>query len=324
MKNKAVDENSELVHQFYFVKLWPTIPDSIPRIKKEEKVIKTMSQDILEITKKIAKKTIEKEYLDFYMALDELNFRNVKIENEGWFGEKLDKNSLNYLRLHGSKSLGEEKKIMRDIKIQQKDVSPFKSLEVLKQTMIRENYYLSDRQKLVIEIEQFQIQHKDRASKYDSLKKNIKEHIKLLCGDDSSKNRKEWMELGTRSKHNEKEQVAINGELYSLKEKLAEKHKKKTEAHNMLWELNRLYHEENIPYYRHCSFMNKVYRLAAEKDVAALDEMSSLKVEKFMSEWNNNKAFREDYEKKLPQSLERRQLCSDGRRRTDKSCSSML
>ncbi|CAL5200390.1 unnamed protein product [Lathyrus oleraceus] len=134
MENKAVDENSgnvsKLVHQFNFVKLWPTVPDSVSQIQREEKVIKTMNQDIWEITDKIAKRTLEKEYLDFNMALDELNFRNVKVENGGWFGEKLDKNSLNYLRLHGSKSLVEERKIMRDIKIQQKDVSPFKSLEV--------------------------------------------------------------------------------------------------------------------------------------------------------------------------------------------------
>ncbi|KAI5412957.1 uncharacterized protein LOC127086902 [Lathyrus oleraceus] len=264
MENKAVDENSgnvsKHVHQFNFVKLWPTVPDSVSQIQREEKVIKTMNQDIWEITDKIAKRTLEKEYLDFNMALDELNFRNVKVENGGWFGEKLDKNSLNYLRLHGSKSLVEERKIMRDIKIQQKDVSPFKSLEVLKETllcnggslffnrrvknleqMIRENYYLSDRQKLVIEIEQFQIQHKERASKYDYLKKTIKEQIKLLCDDDSLKNRREWMEFGARNKHNVKEQVAINGELYSLKEKLTDKYKKREEAFQMLLKLNRRY-----------------------------------------------------------------------------------
>lgn len=42
-----------------------------------------------------------------------------------------------------------------------------------------------------------------------------------------------------------------------------------------------------------------------------------------MLEWNNNKAFREDYEKKVMQSMERRQLSEDGRRKPDKSCSIM-
>jgi len=44
--------------------------------------------------------------------------------------------------------------------------------------MIRGNY-LNDRQKLVIEIEQFQIQHMERPCKYDSLKKSIKDQIKV-------------------------------------------------------------------------------------------------------------------------------------------------
>jgi len=43
-----------------------------------------------------------------------------------------------------------------------------------------------------------------------------------------------------------------------------------------------------------------------------------------MLEWNNNKAFRQDYEKKVLHSLERRQLSGDGRKRTDISCNFML
>ncbi|PNX86885.1 proton pump-interactor 1-like protein, partial [Trifolium pratense] len=61
-----------------------------------------------------------------------------------------------------------------------------------------------------------------------------------------------------------------------------------------------------------------VHQLAEEKDVAALGEMSISEVGKFMLEWNNNKAFREDYAKNVLQSLERRQLSGDGRIRPDK------
>ncbi|XP_058773905.1 proton pump-interactor 1-like [Vicia villosa] len=365
MENKAIDENSghdsKLVHQFYFVKLWPTVPDSISQIKKEEKVTETMNRDISKITDKIAKKMYEdqhlehvlkrkythsgrrknKELMDFNMALDELNLRNVKVENGGWFGEKLDKSSLNYLRLHRSKSLSEEKKIMRDIKIQQTDVSPFKSLEVLKETllcsewisykwrfgnleqMIRENYYSSGRLKLVFEIEQFQIQNKERASLYDSIKKTIKEQIKLLRDDDSLENRRERKGGWTRNKPAGKNLV-VTGELYSLRQKLDTKYQKKDEARQRILKLDQLYHEEILHYNKHCSFMNKVHQLAEEKDVAALDEISHSEVGKFMLEWNNNKSFREDYKKKFLQSLERRQLSRDGRRISDKSCISIL
>ncbi|XP_024630073.1 proton pump-interactor 1 isoform X2 [Medicago truncatula] len=289
MENKEDNSGhvSKLVHQFYFVKLWPTEPDSISKIRKEENIVMKINQDISEITDKIAKKTCHqrvrrnsvaikgKILRDFNMALDELNIWNIEVASGGWFGEKLDKNSLNYLKIHGSKSLGEEKQILRDIKIQQKDVASFKSLEVLKETLLRNGgsifftrkvknleemirgNYLNDRQKLVIEIEQFQIQHMERACKYDSLKKSIKHQIK------------------------------------------------------------------NLNYYKYCSLINKVHQLSEEKDVTLLDEMSSSEVENFTLEWNSSKAFREDYEKKILQSLERRQLSGDGRRRPDKSCSTM-
>ena len=59
--------------------------------------------------------------------------------------------------------------------------------------------------------------------------------------------------------------------------------------------------------------MNDARRLAANKDVTALKELSTSEVDKFMAEWNSSKAFREDYEKTLLQSLDMRQLSKDGR-----------
>lgn len=364
MENKEDNSGhvSKLVHQFYFVKLWPTEPDSISKIRKEENIVMKINQDISEITDKIAEKTLKRDFVlsnlnfhqrgrrdsvaikekilrDFNMALDELNIWNIEVASGGWFGEKLDKNALNYLKIHGSQSLGEEKQILRDIKIQQKDVASFKSLEVLKETlwrnggsifftrkvknleeMIRGNY-LNDRQKLVIEIEQIQIQRMERACKYDSLKKSIKHQIKLLCDNNSLKNKREWMEFGTRSISPGVE--AVNGKLYSLREKLNQKYEKKYEAKQRILKLKELYHENILNYYKYCSLINKVHQLSEEKDVTVLDEMSSSEVENFTLEWNSSKAFREDYEKKILQSLERRQLSGDGRRRPDKSCSTM-
>lgn len=59
---KAIDDHSEhvskFVHQFYFVKLWPTDPDSISKIKTEENIVKKMNQDISEITESITKKMV--------------------------------------------------------------------------------------------------------------------------------------------------------------------------------------------------------------------------------------------------------------------------
>ncbi|WJX74062.1 hypothetical protein P8452_57770 [Trifolium repens] len=265
-RTKAIDENSD--------------PDSISKIKMEEKMVKKINQDICEITERITKKvsirddldqsalnrlkyrqwyhryrvaTKEKILRDLYMALDEMNFMSNKAANEGWFEEKLDKNSMNYLKLLGSSSLAKEKQILKDINIQQKekDVASFKSLEVLKETILnygdiifyypkvknmeqsRENHYLNGWQKLMKEIEQFQIQLMERAiveniSNYESLKKTIKDQIKFLC---------DMMKSGTRVKYGAKEIDAINGEIYSLRAKLIEKYNKKDEAYQRILKL---------------------------------------------------------------------------------------
>ncbi|XP_045805315.1 proton pump-interactor 1-like [Trifolium pratense] len=183
---------------------------------------------------------------------------------------------------------------------------------------MRQRYHLNDRQKLVIEIEQFQNQHMERASKYDSLKKSIKDQIKLLCDEDYLGNRRKCMECGIRIRNGVKKLEAINAELNSLRAKLSENYKKKYRAYQRILNLKQLYLEETIDYYQHCSYINKVHQLAEEKDVAALGEMSISEVGKFMLEWNNNKAFREDYAKNVLQSLGRRQLSGDGRIRPDK------
>ncbi|XP_045807419.1 proton pump-interactor 1-like [Trifolium pratense] len=358
--SKPIDENSKLVHQFYFVKIWPTDPDSISKIKKEENLVKKMNHEIAEITETIAKKMAERDHLasvlqrlnypqkdrrnrvaskekivrDLHMILDELSLLNKKSAKGRWFNEELDKDSLNslVLQLHGSKSLVEEKKILRNINIQQKDDDSFKSLEVLKKK-IRWSYYLKNWQKLLREIEQFQIQCLERVSgnnfekrnisNYESLKKIIEVEIKVLC-DDSLENRNEGLKCGIRIRHAAKELEAKNQELYSLKEILSEKNKKKVEAYQRILELKKLYNEEILHYYHYCSLINKVHQLVEGKDVATLDEMSSSEVGKFMLEWKNNKAFREDYERKVLRSLERRQLSRDGRRRPDKSANSNM
>ncbi|KAI5412959.1 proton pump-interactor 1 isoform X2 [Lathyrus oleraceus] len=323
---KAIDDNSEhvskLVHQFYFVKLWPIDQDSICKIKVEENVVKKMNQDISEITESITKKMSEKEHLG--SLLSRLNYpRREHIKQVAASKEK----NFNSLMLHGNKSLIEEKRILRDINFLQKDVDPFKSLEVLKKT-IRSSYYLKNWKQLLKEIEIFQIQYMERASgndyvkgnisNFESLKKIMKDQIKVLC-DESLRNRRELMEYGTRIRHGLKEVEGINGELCCLKGKLSEKNKLKGEAYQKILKLKKLYPEEILQYYQYCSDMNKVYQLVEEKDMGSLDEMSRSEVGKFMLEWNNNKAFREDYEKKVMQSMKRRQLSGDGRRKPDKS-----
>lgn len=55
---------SRIAQQFYFVKLCPTDPNSISKIKKEENLIKKMNQDICEITESITKKMVYNIFID--------------------------------------------------------------------------------------------------------------------------------------------------------------------------------------------------------------------------------------------------------------------
>ncbi|XP_058773903.1 uncharacterized protein LOC131648137 isoform X2 [Vicia villosa] len=188
--------------------------------------------------------------------------------------------------LHGNKSLIEEKQILRDINFQPKDDDSFESLEVLKKR-IRWSYCLKNWKMLLKEIEIFQIQYMERVSgndflkgnisNFESLKKLLKEQIKVLC-DGSSRNKRELMENGTRIRHGLKELEAINGELYSLKGKLSEKNTIKGEAYQKILKIKKLYPEEILHYYQYSTLMNKVHQLVEEKDMETLDEISRSEV----------------------------------------------
>lgn len=72
-------------------------------------------------------------------------------------------------------------------------------------------------------------------------------------------------------------------------------------------------HQGNDPYYQNRSVLAKAKFLAAEKKIVAVKELENSEVEKFMSSWNSDKAFRDDYEKRILSSLDFRQLSRDGR-----------
>ncbi|MED6154988.1 hypothetical protein PIB30_001130 [Stylosanthes scabra] len=339
------DDAPKLVHHFYFVKLWPSEPDSVSQIKKQELQIEKMNREIQEITDKIKEKTDyvasrigssyywKLEWRDrvarkgkilsvLYMALDELCFMNNapkrRSNKKNCFKEELDNHNLNALMRHGSMSLAEEKQILRNISNHQRDADKFQSLEVLRNT-IQWSYYENHCQKVLREIEQFQDQRrtvaanasmKGKIPRYVSMKGAVKEQIKVFCDESLDIKRKE-REYCTKIRNADKKQEAINQVIHSLKTKLGEKQKKKGEAYESISKLKQLYHEEVANYYEYCSLVNKVHQLAEEKDTAALDKLSHYEVDKFMLEWNSNKGFRQDYEKKILQSQQRHKISKE-------------
>nr|KYP58858.1 hypothetical protein KK1_014280 [Cajanus cajan] len=73
--------------------------------------------------------------------------------------------------------------------------------------------------------------------------------------------------------------------------------------------------DDNTYFYQSRTILNKARELAAKKDINTLDELAQTEVEKFMAHWNGEKTFRNDYEKRILQSLDMRQLSRDGRMR---------
>ncbi|CAN8269308.1 unnamed protein product [Cochlearia groenlandica] len=71
----------------------------------------------------------------------------------------------------------------------------------------------------------------------------------------------------------------------------------------------------NAAFFQSLAVMRKAKDLAACGNVRDLEVFASSEVDRFMTQWNNNKAFRDDYVKRISFSLYERHLTRDGRSR---------
>ncbi|XP_078176618.1 proton pump-interactor 1-like [Carex rostrata] len=69
----------------------------------------------------------------------------------------------------------------------------------------------------------------------------------------------------------------------------------------------------NACYYKNQGLLNSAKHLAVTKNIAALAELSNSELEKFFSQWNDDKTFRNDYSRRVLWSLDIRGLSKDGR-----------
>uniref|UniRef100_A0A1J3DHL7 Proton pump-interactor 2 n=1 Tax=Noccaea caerulescens TaxID=107243 RepID=A0A1J3DHL7_NOCCA len=69
----------------------------------------------------------------------------------------------------------------------------------------------------------------------------------------------------------------------------------------------------NAAFFQSLAVMRKAKELAASGNVRDLEVFASSEVDRFMTQWNHDKAFRDDYVKRTSQSLLERQLSRDGR-----------
>ncbi|KAK9143589.1 hypothetical protein Syun_012989 [Stephania yunnanensis] len=111
--------------------------------------------------------------------------------------------------------------------------------------------------------------------------------------------------LARKIKLMKEQHKAIERELKSLKKELAFADRKRGEAYEGLAELRRLSDEQNACHYKNRLLLRDARALAAKKDIASLEELSNEEVEKFMSHWNSNKTFRDDYlSRNLPSDID--------------------
>ncbi|CAH8293737.1 unnamed protein product [Eruca vesicaria subsp. sativa] len=77
--------------------------------------------------------------------------------------------------------------------------------------------------------------------------------------------------------------------------------------------------QRNAEFYQSIAVMRKAKELAALGNVRDLELYSSSEVDRFMTRWNNDKAYRDDYVQRIAHSLCERQLSQDGRNKDPES-----
>ncbi|OWM88654.1 proton pump-interactor 1-like [Punica granatum] len=314
----AVDEWPEhKVHYFYFVRCRPLDDPNIKaKMDHADKDIVRWTQARFQTINKLKDKRSErgeiisqlkpldaenkqfnimvdgkrKEMEPLQQALGKLRTANTAGRGSGLCSSEEELNeviqSLNYRISHESISLAEEKQILRDIK----------QLE-------------GTRDKVIANAAM-------RTKLQDSLgqKEVIQDQVKLM-GVDLDGVRKDQQAIKARIKNLRDELVRVDEDIKSLQEELSEVTEKKDRAYKNMQELRKLRDEGNTLFFENRTLLNKVRDLAAKKDVQALQELSLLEVDKFISSWSSSKSLRNDYEKRLLQSLDGRQMSKDGRSR---------
>ncbi|KAJ8483637.1 hypothetical protein OPV22_016122 [Ensete ventricosum] len=317
----AVDEwpAAKKIHTFYFIR-YRTIED--PKLKAKidnaDKEITKSTQTRLQITDALKAKRSERsnvisqlkpltaEDKQYRMIMDEkrksmeplqdalgkLRSANIAVREKGVglcsSEEELNDliYSLHYRMQHETLTLVEEKQLIKEIKL----------LE-------------GTREKVIVNAtEKAKIQ--DSYGHRDAIQGQVK-----LINDDIGGIKKEKQAVRMKIKDLEEELKAIDDEISSLQEELDVINKKRNKAYETLIELRKSRDEVNAFYFQNRSLLNRAKDLAAKKDITSLEDLMRNEVEQFMSEWSSNKAFREDYEKRILSSLDSRQLSRDGRMR---------
>ncbi|CAL5393425.1 unnamed protein product [Camellia sinensis] len=307
------------IHSFYLVK-YRTYEDPKLKAKVElaDKDQQKKNQAKFQISDKFwAKKAERSRVIELMRPLNDENRQYWNIVN----GKRKEMEPLHEAlgKLRNTNSVNREKGV--GICSSEEELNYLiKSLEYRIQ---HESIPLSEEKKILKEIKQLEGTREKvlanaamRAKIQDSMgeKDVIQDQVKLM-GVDLDGVRKEQQVVKAKIKQLTDEKEVLEKEINSLADELDAATEKYKTAYKTFSDLKQQLNAGNDCFYQSRTLLTKVRELAARKDIEALKEIVNMEVDKFMSLWNNNKAFRDDYERRILASLDNRQLSRDGRMR---------
>ncbi|GAB4849504.1 hypothetical protein Ancab_004298 [Ancistrocladus abbreviatus] len=318
--NNATDEWPEQqIHYFYFAKCRPyDDPILKAKIEQADMELKKKQQQRVQIINALQDKrsvrssiiaqlkSLTAEKKQYNMAMDEK--RNAMKPLQEALGS-----------LRGANNPGREK--VGGVCSSEEELNEL--IQSLRYRMEHESISLTEEKQLLREIKQLEGTREQvianatmRAKIQDSLgqKETIQEQVKLISGDLDGA-RKERETVRAKIKHLEDELKAIDKGIAALEEELRICDEKKGKAFENLQQLRKKLNEGNTYFDQYRNLLSKARELALKKDIRALEELSYVEIDKFMSVWSSSKAFRDEYEKRILLSLDMRQLSKDGRMR---------
>ncbi|KAJ4808531.1 proton pump-interactor [Rhynchospora pubera] len=306
------------VHTFYFIKY---------QQHEEPKIMQNLAHANFEIQRQREEINRLKGKLET-IEVKHKSMRNIEHINRFWenyYGMVANRKSQELTRIKGFLKkdantkgmrlrLPEEEELLNLIKalnhrMKNKTLSAYEEKKLMKQLKEME----TTRERIMMNASEEVKQNQEREEKENQRLFNkivdpparewLKSQVKVI--ERMKEMQQERMEKG---QHFRKDLKALETEIRLVKERINTANSKMEKAHEAILKSEKCRLEALVT-------LNDAMALAEEKDIDALAELSNNEIERFFSQWSNNKLFKTDYERRVLQSLETRGLGRDGRAR---------
>ncbi|KAK3129907.1 hypothetical protein QOZ80_6BG0486430 [Eleusine coracana subsp. coracana] len=197
------------------------------------------------------------------------------------------------------------------------------TIKMLNNRIVHESIPLSEEKRLIKEIKELEKTRSkvasnvaNRAKMQETVveKETIQGQVKII-GEGIDGIKKERQAVRDKIKVLEDELKVVEAEIASLQEDLDAATARKDKAYEALVELRQARDAKNASFHQNRTVLNKARDYSSRNMVTELQELHKTEVDRFMTQWCESKAFREDYEKRILASLNSRLLSRDGRMR---------